>query len=73
MSNENESEGLGIASMVIGIFGSWIPFLGIPVFVLGLILGLLQKNWTKKGIAITGVTINVVWIFLFISGMIVGV
>lgn len=82
MVKEKESKGLGIASMVIGImgvFGSWIPFLGMPPAFLGLILGLLQKNWTQQGTATTGVVLNGIWtgiqlifIFLMLVGLMAG-
>ena len=58
---KNENNGLGIASMILGITGifwSWIPLVGLPFCVLGLILGLVQKDWTKNGMAVTGVVLN---------------
>jgi hypothetical protein len=82
MKETKENKGLGIASMVLGImglFGAWIPILGLPVCVLGLTLGLIQKNWTTSGIAITGVSLNslwvgiqLVWATLFLIGIIGG-
>ena len=82
MTKKQESNGLGIASMIIGImgiFGSWIPFLGAPVAALGLVLGLVQKNWTTNGLAITGVSLNGIWIgiqafwiTMFFIGLFVG-
>ena len=73
MKTTTESNGLGIASMVIGLVGvfiSWIPFLGIPFAAIGLILGLVQKNWTTKGTAITGVALNSLWAFIQIMWLI---
>ena len=67
MVKETESNGMGIASMVLGIIGifvSWIPLLGAPFCVVGLALGLFQKNWTDKPIAITGVTLNGIFVFI---------
>lgn len=79
---EKESKGLGIASMVIGLVGvfvAWIPLIGIPFCTIGLILGLVQKNWTKHGMAITGVALNgvfcfiqVTWIALMVIGLMMG-
>jgi len=70
--------GLGIASFVLGcmcIFFGWIPLLGAPLPVLGLILGLIQTNWKQHGLSIAGIVINglfcgiqVMWIACMIIG-----
>ena len=77
-----ENQGLGIASFVLGLMGlfiSWIPFIGLPVCGLGLILGLVQPNWTQNGLSITGVTINglfvlgqAFWIVMMFIGLLMG-
>lgn len=67
MNEQKQNNGLGIASMILGIFGfliGWVPFLGLPFCIVGLGLGLIQKNWTNNGIAITGVTLNSLWLFI---------
>lgn len=46
--------GLGLAALILGIVAfltSWFPLLGIPVGVVGLILGILGLNKVKKGLA----------------------
>lgn len=64
---EKESQGLGIASMCIGILGlfiSWIPIIGAPFCALGLILGLSQPNWKTMPMAISGVVLNGLFVFI---------
>ena len=81
MVNKKQTEdgkGLGITSMILGIIGvlfAWIPIIGLPFCVLGLILGLAQKNWTKYGTAIAGVALNALWVSIqaiFIMLMLIG-
>lgn len=67
MVKQEESKGLGIAGFVIGLFGlfvSWVPFIGLPFCVIGLALGLIQKNWRTHGISITGVALNGIWVLV---------
>ena len=67
MKTKTESNGLGIASMVIGLVGvlfGWIPFFGLPFGIIGLTLGLVQKDWRTNGAAITGVALNSLWLLI---------
>lgn len=56
----SEKKGMSIASLVLGICGfvAWcLPFLGYPVTIVGLILGIIGKNKGGKGMAIAGIVL----------------
>lgn len=68
----NDGTGLGDASLIIGIlsvFVFWCPLIGIPLTLVGLILGCLGLRANRNGTAIAGVVLTVVFLlgsFLFL-------
>ena len=67
------SNGKGVASLVLGIISLFIGFFLIPIPIVGLILGIVQKR--KNGVAIAGIVINalslfgiiMLWLLIFIG------
>ena len=55
--------GKAIASMVLGIVGllAWIlPLCGFPVTIVGLILGIVDRKSSRRGMAIAGIVMNII-------------
>jgi len=55
--------GKAVASMVLGIIGliAWfIPLFGMPITIVGLVLGIKGKNSSKKGMAIAGIVMCII-------------
>ena len=56
-------EGKAIASLVLGIIGmvAWfLPFLGFPITITGLVLGVKGRAGTKRGLATAGVVLCII-------------
>ncbi|MDF2540675.1 MAG: hypothetical protein K0S47_393 [Herbinix sp.] len=54
-------KGLAIASLVLGIIGllAWcIPLFGLPITIVGLVLGILGLKSIYKGMAIAGIVLS---------------
>ena len=64
----SQSNGPGIAGMVLGIIGVltfWFPFIGLPVSVIGLVLSAVgMKRFTGKGFAIAGLVLTIIGLIL---------
>ena len=59
-SPEPSRRGMAIASMVLGICGllAWLlPCIGLPATVTGLILGILSRRGTARGMAVAGIVL----------------
>jgi Zn-finger nucleic acid-binding protein len=73
---ETDGTGLGDASLIIGILSVlvfWCPIIGIPLTIVGLILGCLGLRATRNGTAIAGVVLCGIFLmasfaFLFFWG-----
>src|ERR1700676_2206302 len=63
-----QSNGPGIASLVLGIIGVitfWFPFVGFPVSIVGLILAIIgMKRIDGKGFAVAGLVLSIIGIVL---------
>lgn len=63
-----QTNGPGIASMVLGIIGVlifWFPFIGLPVSIVGLILASVgMKRTDGKGFAIAGLVLTIIGLIL---------
>ncbi len=63
-----QSNGPGIAGMVLGIIGVltfWFPFVGLPVSVIGLVLSFVgMKRIDGKGFAIAGLVLTIIGVIL---------
>ncbi|AJT41395.1 hypothetical protein [Psychromicrobium lacuslunae] len=75
MPQQSQSNGFGIAALVVGIVAlviSFIPFLGWGAFVLGPIaiilgiLGVVLKKGSKKGTSITGIILGAIAVVIAI-------
>jgi len=67
--------GAAIASLVLGIVGliMWLlPILGYPVTIVGLVLGIKGRKSIKRGVAIAGIILSSIGLFLTIVNSIVG-
>ena len=59
--------GKAIASLVLGIVGMlfWLlPILGLPMTITGLILGIVDRQGPKRGLAIAGIVLNSIGLLL---------
>lgn len=71
-----DKQGLGIASLVLGIIslcGSWVPILNFCLALLavaGIITGILGLKSSKKGLAIAGMVISILSICIVIGSII---
>lgn len=75
-SNDPESKGMAIASMVLGIVSIVLVcctyFLSIPCAIVGLVLGIMQnKTHGKNGMATAGIVCSIVSIVLSIIFIII--
>jgi hypothetical protein len=63
-----QSNGPGIASLVLGIIGVitfWFPFVGFPISIVGLVLAAVgMKRLDGKGIAIAGLVLSLIGVVL---------
>lgn len=72
---DNKGEGLAIASLVLGCICliCWcVPFIGIPMAIIGLILGILGLNSVKRGLAIAGIILCSITLLLGLANAILG-
>ena len=68
--------GKAIASLVLGIIGmlGWcLPLCGLPLTIVGLILGILDRNGPKRNLAIWGIVLCSIGLTLSIINAIIGV
>ncbi|MBU3852808.1 MAG: hypothetical protein H9789_03080 [Candidatus Paraprevotella stercoravium] len=66
---QGKSNGMGTAGFVlalIGLFLSWIPFLGWTIWILGLIFSIIGIFRKPKGLAIAGLCISCIGLILLI-------
>lgn len=67
--------GLSIAAMILGIislFAWFIPFCGLPISITGLVLGIIGRESSKKGMAIAGIVMSVIGLVLGIVNASIG-
>ena len=64
MPRPTQTNGPGIASLVLGIIGGiicWIPFVGLPLPIVGLVLATVgMKRIDGKGLAIAGLVLSII-------------
>lgn len=71
-----DQSGLAVASLVVGLVSmtAWLlPICGLPLSITGLVLGILARDSTKKGMAITGVVLSIVALVLSIINSVIEV
>jgi hypothetical protein len=70
-----DKSGHATASLVLGIIGliAWfIPLLGFPVTIVGLIFGVLGQKSSKKTIAVAGLVLSIVGLVVTIINSAIG-
>ena len=75
-ASPQESNGKSVASLVLGIVGviAWcLPILGLPVGVIGLIMGIQGYNRSNaKGMAMAGIVLSIICLVLTIINSSIG-
>ena len=69
-------QGLAIASLVLGIVNlcAWLlPICGGPLALVGIVLGILGLNSSRRGMAIAGIVISGIALLLVILNAVLGV
>ncbi len=67
--------GKAVAGMVLGIIGifAWfLPFIGYPVTIVGIILSTIGLKSDKKGMAITGLVLSIIFLIATIINSVIG-
>ena len=70
-----DRSGRAVAALVLGIIGllAWlIPFIGLPIQIVGLVLGIQSRKSTKHGMAIAGIVLSSIGILLSIVSALLG-
>lgn len=60
-----DNKGKALASLILGLFSiiAWIiPLFGLPVTVVGLIMGILGRKSTRKRMAIAGIILSIIFL-----------
>ena len=68
MDEKQESKGLSIAAMVLGIIAVILfcyPFISIPCAILAIIFGVIGKKQGGKGMGIAGLVLGIVALALY--------
>lgn len=76
MRVDEKNGGKAIASLIlggIGIFAWCLPFLGYPVTIVGLVLGILGLKSPRRGIAIAGIVLCSVFLIATTVNSVIGV
>lgn len=66
---------LSVASMMLGVIGifAWsLPYLGFPINIIGLVVGILQLKHHRNGMAIAGIVMCTVGLSLTIVNISIG-
>ena len=74
-TNQNSGGGKAIASLVLGIIGliAWlIPLFGLPISIVGLILGIKDMKSHNRGLAIAGIVLCILGLVLAIINASIG-
>ena len=67
--------GKAVASLVLGIISllSWcLPFIGLPVAIVGLVLGIKDRQSPNRGMAIAGIVMSVIGLVLSLINAAIG-
>lgn len=74
--SQNNSNGISIASLILGIVGlvAWIlPLLGYPINIIGLILGIISNKKEKNKFSKTGIILSAIGLGITAINSIAGV
>lgn len=65
-----KNEQWALVSMVLGIVavaGAWLPLIGLPVCITGIVFGVMGKDSAKRNNAIAGIVLSAVGLLIFIG------
>jgi hypothetical protein len=73
MEKKNNSKAVaGMVLGIVGVFAAILPLLGLPVNVVGLVMGILGIKSEKKGMAKAGVILSSIGLVLTIANAVAG-
>ena len=58
---------------IVGLFASLVPIIGLPVQIIGLVLGIQSRKSTKRGLAIAGIVLCSIGIVFSVLSALLGV
>ena len=70
MAPPQQTNGMGVAGFVLSLvafFGGTVPYLSGPIWLLGLIFSIIGLNRQPRGLAIAGLIISLVGIFIILA------
>lgn len=70
MAPPQQTNGMGVAGFVLSLvafFGCTVPYLSGPIWLLGLIFSIIGLNRQPRGLAIAGLIISLVGIFIILA------
>ncbi|HIZ55961.1 MAG TPA: zinc-ribbon domain-containing protein [Firmicutes bacterium] len=70
-----KTDGKAVAAMILGLVGvfAWIlPLVGFPVTIVGLILGIISRNSTSRGMAIAGIVLSSIFLVVTLINSVAG-
>ncbi len=69
---QKDNSGLAITSLVLGIVGLFASphLIGFPIQIVGIVMGVLGKKSTKRGMAITGLILSIIGVVFSIINII---
>ncbi|UOE96199.1 MULTISPECIES: DUF4190 domain-containing protein [Bacillaceae] len=73
--DSNKHSGKAIASLVLGLVAIifWlIPLFGIPITIVGLVLGIIARKSNKRGMAIAGIILSSIFLLLSLINAVLG-
>jgi RNA polymerase subunit RPABC4/transcription elongation factor Spt4 len=74
-SGTNDKKGFAIASLILGINSLWawlLPFVGFPVAIVGLILGIVGRKSSMKKMAMAGIILSIIGVVATIINSAIG-
>lgn len=75
-SNLEKHSGKAVASLVLGLVGllAWfIPLFGLPISIVGLVMGIKGKRSKNRGMAIAGIVLSILCLIATIINSIIGI
>lgn len=70
-----DKRGQALTSLILGLVSifTWIiPILGLPVSIVGLVMGVIGRRSSRRGMAITGIILSSIFIIVSIASATLG-